>query len=130
MQSVDIFAAVPSELLSEMAALADEVEYGSTDLVFAEGDAPDAIYVVLAGRIRIDRGGEVIAEVGSGDTFGTWALLEPIPRLFSARVVEDASLLRIHPQDLAELMADHTRVSFAVLSALASKLRRIVLGAE
>jgi len=128
LQNVDIFSAVPLELLSQMAALADEVEYSSSDLVFAEGDPPDSVYIVLAGRVRIDRGSEVITEIGSGQTFGTWALLEQVPRLFSARVVEDASLLRIHQQDLAEFMADLPLVSSAVLTALASRLRRIVLG--
>jgi len=54
-------------------------------VVFHEGDEPDGMYVLLAGRVRIyrqdDRGNEVqLATREAGSFFGEMALLENLPR--------------------------------------------------
>jgi CRP-like cAMP-binding protein len=47
------------------------------DVLFAEGDAPDALYRVDAGTVRLDRGGAVQQRAGRGEWFGEAGLFSP-----------------------------------------------------
>jgi CRP-like cAMP-binding protein len=125
LQECDLFAGISSDLLAEMAALADEVEISAGDIVYAEGDSSDSVFVIVSGGIEVKRAAREVTHLGGGDVFGAWALLEDGARLFTATADRDTHLLTVHRLDLEEFMADHTRVSAAILKALAHRLRRL-----
>ena len=51
------------------------------DVLFAEGDPPDAGYVVVSGRLMATRDGVRIGEVGRGEVVGEIGLIERSPRI-------------------------------------------------
>jgi CRP-like cAMP-binding protein len=83
------------------AAFAEERGYPAESLLFREGDAGDALYVIARGRVRISRriagGEEALAILGPGEIFGEMAILDPSAagRSADARAHEDALLLTL-----------------------------------
>jgi CRP/FNR family transcriptional regulator, cyclic AMP receptor protein len=58
-----------------------------------EGATGGSLFVVMAGRVSVSRGGRRIAELGEGALLGELAMLDGRPRTASAIVSEDARLL-------------------------------------
>jgi CRP-like cAMP-binding protein len=125
LQRVDVFADVPTEPLSVLAASADEVNVLEGDAVYREGERADALYLVLDGRIRLHQGERAIGEVGPGEAFGTWALFDEEPRLGDATALESSALLRIDREEFIDLMADHVQIAQGVIRAVSRRLRAL-----
>jgi CRP-like cAMP-binding protein len=83
------------------AAFAEERSYPAESLLFREGDAGDALFVIASGRVRISRriggGEEALAILGPGEIFGEMAILNPSAagRSADARAHEDLVLLAL-----------------------------------
>ncbi len=118
------------------AVFAEEKHYPEDTLIFREGDAGDAIYVIARGRVRISRrisgGEEAFAFLGAGEIFGEMALLDPgSGRSADARAHEDAIVLELSRPRFEALEAADPE-GCAELSALLCRLaaRRCVETAE
>lgn len=126
LQNVEVFAAVSTEQLAYVAAIAEEVSYLQDETVYQIGQRSDALYLVLEGKIRLHRDEEEIAAAGPKEAFGTWALFDDEPRLTTATASEDTRLLRIDREDFLELLSDHTEINQAVLKNMAGRMRSLV----
>ncbi len=126
LQNFDVFAEVPTEQLGYVAAIAEEVTYLANDRIYAENDAPDAMYLVLEGSVRLHRGDEEILVARKGEEFGTWAIFNNEPRVTSATILEDARLLRIDRDEFMELLSDHTEITQGVFKTVVGRLRTLV----
>ena len=118
------------------AVFADEKSYPSDAVIFREGDAGDAIYVIARGRVRISRrisgGEEAFAILSAGEIFGEMALLDPgSGRSADAVVHEDAVVLELSRTRFDALEAADPE-GCAELSSLLCRLaaRRAVETAE
>lgn len=67
------------------------------EILFREGDAPDALYVVKSGRIAISKAkgaGEIIlAEKGIGEMLGEMAFFDAKPRSAGAKAIADSEVV-------------------------------------
>lgn len=126
LQNVEVFAAVSTEHLAYIAAIAAEVSYLKNETVYQLGQPSNALYLVLEGKIRLHREEEEIATAGPREAFGTWALFDDEPRLTTATAMEDSRLLRVDREEFFELLSDHTEVNQAVLKHIAGRMRSLV----
>ena len=126
LQNVDVFAEVPTEQLSSLAAIAEEISYTKDEDIYHTNDSPDALYLVLSGSVRLHRNGEEIAVSRAKETFGVWALFDDEPRMVTATADEDSDLLRIDKEDFIDLLADHVQIAEGVLKAVVKRLRSLV----
>ena len=93
---------------AEVARLQDEldwVELHGGETLFHQGDASDAMYLVVAGRLRLERddedGRHVVGEVGPDESTGDASMLLGQARSASARALRDSRLVRV-PAEVAE----------------------------
>ncbi len=126
LQDVDIFANVASGDLAYVAAIAEEVNIAAGAQIFAVGDAADAMYLVLEGRVRLHRDGEEIALADAGVAFGTWSLFDEEQRVVGATAVIESRLLCITREAFVDILADHGELAQAILRTLSRRLRNIV----
>src|SRR3954469_1979492 len=89
LHSMDPFAELDETELVKIARLLREQKFAENDLIFDQGAAGDALYVVLQGRVRIattDTFGRerVLAFSGPGEFFGDMAVLTGAPRSANA----------------------------------------------
>lgn len=123
LHSVEFFAGVPTYALASVAELATEVEHGAGDRLMVEGEDGDCLYVIAAGRVRIERGGRAIAEMGPGEVVGELAVLSPGARTATAGVTEAGRFLRVGAEVMDELLLDHPDVARSIIEVLVQRLR-------
>ena len=126
LQNVDIFFEVPTEQLSYLAAISEEVEFIKGDTIYKTKDPSDAMYLVLEGKVKLHRDDEVVTVAGDNEAFGTWALFDEEPRVVNAAVTEDSRLLRINRGDFYDLLADNIQITQGIIKALAKRMRKLV----
>jgi CRP/FNR family cyclic AMP-dependent transcriptional regulator len=126
LQDVDIFKYTSTEDLAHIAAITDEIELKADSPVFKEGEFPDAMYVVIEGKVRLSRGDQEVMVAGKKDAFGTWALFDDEPRVATATSLEDSRLLKIDKEDFFDLLADHVEITQSILKVMVKRLRKLM----
>ncbi len=127
LQDVDIFEYTSTEDLAHIAAITDEVELKANSSVYKEGEFPDAMYVVIAGKVRLCRGDQEVMAAAKKDAFGTWALFDDEPRVATATCLEDSRLLKIDKEGFFDLLADHVEITQSILKVMAKRLRKLMI---
>lgn len=126
LQSVDVFSDVPTEQLSYLAAIAEEVTYLDGETIYDLGEVSDSMYLVLDGSVRLHRDGNEITLAGKNEAFGTWALFDEEQRVATATAVGEARLLRIDRDDFLDLLSDHTEITRGVFKNIVGRLRGLI----
>lgn len=126
LQDVDIFQNTSTEDLAYIAAITEEVRFQPGAEIFRENEASDSMYLIIEGKVRLHRGDQEVMMAQRKDAFGTWALFDDQPRIVTATAVEDALLLRIDREEFFDLLADHSKITQAMLKTLSTRLRKIV----
>jgi predicted acylesterase/phospholipase RssA/CRP-like cAMP-binding protein len=110
-------------------AVADALEItriaGGTRL-FAQGDAGDAAYLVLSGRLRVERPRngriEILREVGRGELVGELSLLTGAPRSATVRATRDTEVGRMPRARFDALIAEYPPLAIRITRMLAGLL--------
>ena len=126
LQVVEEFSEVPTEQLAYLAAIAEEVTFAPGKVIYQEQDLADAMYLVVAGRVRLHRGALEITVAGPGDTFGTWALFDDEPRVSAATPLEEVRALQLNKEDFIDLLADNVSITQGVLKTLVNRMRGLI----
>ncbi len=126
LQNVDVFVEIPSEQLSYLAAIAEEITFSAGETVYKSDEPPDALYVVLEGRVRLHRDEEEITVAKTSEPFGTWALFDDTPRVATATALEDTKVLCIDRVDFLDLLSDHVQITEGVFKAFVGRLRGLL----
>jgi MFS family permease len=101
-ERLGIFAAAPQAVLERLAAASTEVAFPAGTAIVREGDAADALYVLVDGTAEVTAHGETAAggertlrTMTAGSYFGEIGLLEGIPRTATVTAAQDCRCYRI-----------------------------------
>jgi CRP-like cAMP-binding protein len=125
LKSADLLKDVGPRRLLDLAEVAHEVEISKGETIYREEDPADALYMVVEGRVRIVTG-ERTSEVGPGEAFGTWALVDDASRGHRAECIEDGRTLALRRDEFYDVAAGDLTLLQEVMRALARRLRAIV----
>ncbi len=100
---------LPVPALERLAFGAERVPAESGDVVVVEGDVGDKYYLIVDGAVSITIGGELIREMGPGQSFGEIALLRDTPRTATVTCITDVELLAIGRDEFLEAVTGHPR---------------------
>ena len=126
LRGADLLRDVGPRHLLELAEVAREVEFVAGEIVFREDDNADALYMVVEGRVRLSTGGRALAEVGPGEAFGTWALVDESARGQQAECIEDGMALALHRDAFYDVAAGNLDLLKEFVRALSRRLRALV----
>jgi len=103
--------------------------YLAGQFIFLEGDQDLHFYIIEEGRVEIftNPGGKhlKISEVGPGDSFGEFALLDRAPRSASARALTPVSLVKVSEKGFEELLAQIPGWASVMLKSFAVRLKNM-----
>lgn len=125
LQGVDVFKHATTEMLTYISSIAEEVVVAAQTVIFSEQEISDAMYVVVTGRVRLEKEGREILVVGPSQSFGTWALFDNAPRLMSAVAIDDTALMKIVSDTFYEFLADHEEVTPAIFKAVIERVKAL-----
>jgi len=97
--------------------------------IFVPGDAPDCIYFVQKGRLKItassEDGHEVVHEiVGPGEIFGHTSAILHVARTTSAQALEASLLCEIRQKDFERLLTAYPELSLQLLKSVGLRLKK------
>lgn len=89
------------------------------EVLLAEGERSDTLYLILSGRVTIELAGVgVVAEREPGEMVGEVSLLDPGPASATVRALGPAHLMALSAEALEAFCADHPRIATSILRSL------------
>jgi len=112
LRRVPLFQDLEPAQLARLAEMAREESHPGHQLLFCEGDAVDAFYLVREGAVTVFRSAkgrpmQILGRLEPGGFFGEMGLLNRARRLASARTLGPTTLLKVAKDDLTALLADN-----------------------
>jgi CRP/FNR family transcriptional regulator, cyclic AMP receptor protein len=88
-------------------------EYRKGDVVFSQGDSSNAVFYVLAGKLKAtvvsDAGKEaVVSMLGADEFFGEACMAGQVQRLITVSAISEAVVVRIEKSAMMRLVQDNT----------------------
>ena len=132
---INIFSDLSEDECENLKPLCKPRNYLKNSMIILEEEYGDLVFVVRSGTIKItrvnDEGKEVIlALLGSSEIFGEMAILDGESRSANVLAQENCNLIVISSEDFIEILKDNFKVSFALMSELAKKIRKSDLQIE
>lgn len=119
-----LFAALPRPMLDEMI---QERHLSSGEILFREGDAGDAMYLVRGGSLAVFKGDAetptILSYRGPGEAIGEMALLENRPRSATVVAATPVSLLYVSRAHFQRLLEQRPEIGLNFLRVLSARLR-------
>ena len=124
--TLPLFAGLPEDVLWAVAGRLLLRYVPAGELVFAEGSAGDAFYLIDSGQVEIVSDGRagrtVLARLGTDEFFGEMALLTGKPRSTAARAATHTNLWALYRTDFDDLANRHPSISLALSKVLSKRL--------
>jgi CRP/FNR family transcriptional activator FtrB len=126
-----LFCDLSSAALTEITVDAAVTKYARNDIIFRQGDAPDALRVVLDGQVgltgTISDGGETMVEIlKAGEMFIAAAVLTEKPFLMSAVVLQPARILSLPGERFRRDVRERPDLAYVMLTSLSRHFRTLV----
>jgi CRP-like cAMP-binding protein len=125
LKGVDLLKDVGPRHLLGLANVTREVEMVEGDTIYEEADPADALYIVVEGRVALEAGGRATSEVGPGEAFGTWSLVDDSAREHRARCLESGRTLMLQREEFYDLASGDLTLLQELVRVLAKRLREL-----
>jgi CRP/FNR family transcriptional regulator len=128
LRRVPFFAVLPPDELKALATHCVVRRLARDEMLFAEGDICDGLYVVQEGALKLfkmaDTGREQVLVIErAGSTVGELPLFDGGTFPVAATAIEDSTLLYLPKREFLDLCRHNSQVSFAVIRTLAWRFR-------
>jgi len=102
--------------------------YKAGSTIFREGDLHSHFYIIKAGTVQIfttdaNQKKINIYQIGEGESFGEFALLDKMPRSASALAVTDVELLKVSEKGYEKLLTELPIWASSMLKSFTNRLR-------
>jgi CRP-like cAMP-binding protein len=128
LRRVPFFAVLPPDELKALATHCVVRRLARDEMLFAEGDACEGLYVVQEGALKLfkmaDTGREQVLVIErAGSTVGELPLFDGGTFPVAATAIEDSTLLYLPKREFLDLCRHNSAVAFAVIRTLAWRFR-------
>ena len=101
------------------------------DIVFRQGEAPDGMYIVINGRLRVvattrDGKEQVIAEITPGETVGEFAVLTGEPRSATVYAVRESTVVKIATETFHRLARVNPHFMTEITKIIVARQQRLL----
>jgi len=126
--AVPLFDGFSKRHLRRLARESDAVEFAPGRPIVEEGQAGEAMFVVLTGTARVVRGGRKVGALIPGDFFGELSALDGGPRTASIVPETPVEVLRIFRHTLRRMVEEEPTLAMGLLEGLARRFRQVQPG--
>lgn len=95
LSQVEIFSGLPADALATLAASAQTLTLASGEALYAEGEPPRHLYVLVHGRLQVTARGKLLGYVNRHELVGEMGVIAAEARNASVRALRDCLLLSI-----------------------------------
>ena len=123
--TVALFDGIGPDGLAAVAEQAEEVDFPAGRSIVRQGEIGTGFFLITAGRTRVVRDGETLAELGPGEFFGELSLLDGEPRIAAVVSETPTTCLAIPSWKFDTLLEAQPRLAVAILRVVARRLRNV-----
>jgi CRP-like cAMP-binding protein len=129
LRSIPLFSQLREGDIERIGQAAQDRTYPKNSVIVFEDSPGDALYLVVAGRVKIvltaEDGREVILSTRSeGDFFGEMSLIDDEPGPAHVIAMEDSKLLVLRREDFHKCLEDMPQIAFGLLRAMCKRMRK------
>ena len=121
MKSSEVFSAIPTEPLAQLAARASEVMLDRGQTLFHEGDDDLGVFLVIEGVVELRKGNAVVRVLQSGTVHGELFLQESGAHQYTVVAREDARVLNLGRNDVFDAFLEYPEFGIAIVQDLARR---------
>lgn len=107
---------------SDALARMERITLRRGDVLMTRGSASDALYLVDTGRLRVERAGVELAELGAGTPVGEISFFTGEPRTADVIAARDTVVIRITQEEFADMSVRFPGLQPAIARFLAQRL--------
>ena len=122
--SVPLLAGLDDRVRRRLAQIGKRRTYAAEETIVREGSTGTALYVVLSGKVRVERGGAPVGELHPNDFFGELSLIEEEPRSASVVAADESECLLFPAWEFRALLEEHPQIAVPIMRALIERLHR------
>ena len=123
--SVPLFAACSRKDLQRIARASDEVQIPEGRALVKQGDVGRECFVLVDGKVKVERNGRKVASLGPGSYFGHLSLLDKGPRTATVTAETPVTVLVLGPREFSAVLDEVPALAHKLLAALASMVREL-----
>lgn len=128
LRSIPMFAGLSDDDVAALSKAVVPCEFKAGKMIFALGDAGNAMYIVERGDVNIHLPGQnsqriSLKDVSRGEYFGELALFDEKPRSASAVATSDTVLLELKHDTLTSYLERRPAAAMAILRTISERLR-------
>ena len=127
LRNVPMFAALDPSDLDELASVVVERTFRPGEDLCREGEAGDAVFVVVKGKVRVFTGGpgaeRTLSELGAGACIGEMSALDAAPRSATVRAVDKTRAVIIPGEGFKDLLATRPEMAQSIIGELVRRMR-------
>jgi CRP-like cAMP-binding protein len=126
--TIPLFRALTPDEVAEVLAISKLVRVPGAAVLIREGDPGDAMYMLVGGKVAVDRslpkgaGVTRLAELTAPSVFGEMALIDGAPRSATVTTLGEAVVLRVDLRAFNELRAAFRPAVYKIFRELAATL--------
>ncbi len=126
LKSIPLFASADAKALEHLASAADEVTVAPGTVLIKEGHRHNEGYVIISGSLRVEVGGEHVADIPAGELVGELALFGTANAASaSVSAGTEAELLVIPYNRFDQILDDNPALTKAMAKQLANRLQKM-----
>lgn len=126
LRKIPMFSKIEPAKLKLLAFTSERMSYAEGDVLFRQGDAGDAAFVIISGEaeVSIDAGGSplVVAQLRDHDFVGEIAILCDVPRTATVTARSKLEALRISKDLFFRLVKEFPEIAVEVMRELAHRV--------
>jgi PPM family protein phosphatase len=128
LKAMQMFRYLSYKELVRVSNIAEMIDLKKDQVIFSAGQPGDAMYVVLSGSVRLQKGNTVVAELGRGHHFGEMSLVDRSQRSLTAIAHEPCRLVVVQRKDFYDIIkrepALATKLLWSFVQVLGQRLRK------
>jgi CRP/FNR family transcriptional regulator, cyclic AMP receptor protein len=121
-----LFRGLDTAGVAAFARVATEVEFAAGHPIAREGEIGSGMFIIVSGRVRVLRDGQVVTHLGLGEFFGELSVLDGAPRNATVTADVPTTCLAVATWDAERVMREEPGVALELLRVLAGRLREAV----
>ena len=124
-----LFAGVSLPGVQALADRGRPKAFAAGSILIRQGDIGETMYVILNGRVRVQREHAalaepvLLAELDAGQVVGEMGLLDGEPRSATVIAIDEVEAVELTATDLTEVMLEHPDVATTLLKTLSRRVR-------
>lgn len=118
LRQVPLFSELSKKHLTAIARIADMIDVPKGEIMVKEGGRGAQFIMILEGKAKVEKKGEVVNRLSENDFFGEIALIGNRPRTATVTAETDMKVLVVHKNRLADLLKRTPALQKAIAIAL------------